>query len=113
LQEDGLDLRGQAAVHQSHLELVFVVGDGADAAQHCLGSLLARELHHQPVEGGDRDVGQRTGDLSEHLDALLHGEQRILARIVEDGDGEVAKELGTARDEINVAVGRRVEGAGI
>ena len=49
----------------------------------------------------------------EHLDALLHVEERIFHGIVEDGDGEVIKELGAARDQVDVPVGGRVEGAGI
>ena len=50
---------------------------------------------------------------SQHLHALFDGEERILDRVDEDGDGEVVKELGAALDQVHVAVGGRVEGAGI
>jgi len=44
---------------------------------------------------------------------VLHGEKRVLDWIVQDGDSEVFKELGPALNEIDMPVGRRVEGAGI
>src|SRR5208283_6090566 len=88
-------------------------GDGADAAQHRRSALAARELDHEPVEGGNGDVADAGDDLVEHLHALLNGEKRILDRIDEDGDGEVVEDLRAALNEIDVAVGGRVEGAGI
>src|ERR1051326_492925 len=38
--ENSFQLRLQLAVHQRHLQFVFVVTDGADASQHCLRFFL-------------------------------------------------------------------------
>ena len=74
---------------------------------------LARELDHEPVEGGYRDVAQSGGRFAQHFDAFFEGEERILDRVLEDGDGEMFEELGATLNEIDVPVGGRVEGAGI
>jgi len=62
---------------------------------------------------GNGHVAQRAGSFFEHLDALLDGEEGILDRILENADCQVLEELRAALDEVDVAVGRRVKGAGI
>jgi len=113
LEEDCLDFGGETAVHQRHLELVLVVGDGADAAQDGHGADLAGEIHHEPVECGYRDVSQVTRRFVQHLRPLGDGEERVLDGIAENRNGQVLKKLGAARDQIQMTVGGRVEGAGI
>ena len=52
-------------------------------------------------------------DFPQHLHALVDGKQRIFDRIDENGDGEMLKEPRPALNQVDVTVGRRVEGAGI
>jgi len=113
LQKNRLDLRSQAPVHQRHLELVFVIGDGPDAAQHSRCPLPACKLDHKTVKRSHRHIAKRTGGFFEHLDTLCHGEERIFAGIVEHGDRQVPKELGSTLNQVNVPIGRRVKRAGI
>ena len=113
LEEDGFDIRGEAAVHEGHLELVLVVGDGADAAQDGGAAEGAGEVDHEPVKSGDGDVVEGGGGFAEHLGALFDGEEGIFDRVDEDGDGEVLKEERAALDQVDVAVCRRVKGSGI
>ena len=75
--------------------------------------LLAREVDHEAVEGGDGDVAEGAGGFLEHFHAFFDGEEGILDRVDEDADGEVFEELGAALNEVDVTVGGRVEGAGI
>src|SRR5512146_2199146 len=111
LQKDGLDFRCKTAIHQGHLELVLVIGDGANAAKDRRCSLTAREVDHETVKCGDGNIVERRRCFCQHLHALFHGEERILHRIDEDGDGELTEDARTTRDEIKVAVCRRIKGA--
>jgi hypothetical protein len=110
LQEYSFDLWGETPVHQGHLELIFVVGDGADATQDGRGPALASEIDHQPFEGGDGDIAQLTSRFLEHLDPLVDSEERVFDRVIEDSDGKMLEELGSASDQIQMSVGRRIKG---
>ena len=112
--KDRLQFRSQAAIHQRHLELVFIIADGPDAAQHSLGALLAGKLHQQAVKGFDGDVVELTSGLAQHLHAIPgRKERRLLFCVVQDGDDKMVKDFGATGDEIQMAVGGRIEAAGI
>jgi hypothetical protein len=49
-QEDGLDVGIEALVHRRHLEFVFEVGDGAQAAHDHRGVQFLGEMHQQAGE---------------------------------------------------------------
>ena len=104
-EEDGFDVGRKAAVHEGHLELVFVVADGADAADYGVGTLFAGEVDEQAFEGGDGDVGEFRDAFREHGDALFHGEEGIFLGIAEDGDDEVIEDFGGPGNEVQVSVG--------
>ena len=57
-EKDGFDFGPKAAIHERHLQFVFVIRDGADAAQDDAGAALGRVVHQQAVEGADLDVGE-------------------------------------------------------
>ncbi len=107
--EDGFKLRGQAAVHQCHLEFVFVITDGADAAQDGLGTLLAGKLDQEAVKGFHGDVSELMGGFAEHFDAIFGWKKGLFFSVVEDGDDEMVEDLGATGDQVEMAVGRRVE----
>ena len=50
-EEDCLHARVEAGVHARHLELVFEVGDGPQAADDDRSPSLGHEVHEQVVEG--------------------------------------------------------------
>ena len=109
--EDGFDVGLETAVHERHLEFVFVVGDGADAAEDDLGVAAADIVDEQAVEEIDFDVGPFAGDLAEHFRALGSGEERGFVEVLEDGDDEAFEDACAASDEVQMPVGNRVKGA--
>ena len=112
--EHGFDVGRQAAIHQSHLEFVFVVGDGANSTNDDLRLLLSRVVHQQAVKHIDFDVPEsRLQDLAHDLDALFHGEQRRLLRIGENRNDDVIEQPGAALDDIDVPERQRIERTGI
>jgi hypothetical protein len=82
---------------------------GADAAQQDAGALAAGVVDQQALEGVDLNVGQVSADLAEHLHPLLHGEERIFLRVEQQGDDQAVEEARGPLDEVEVAVGDRVE----
>ena len=77
------------------------------------------EMHQQRVEGPHLDPAARrlVGDMRDlvahDLDALVGGEERPLAGVARDADDQLIDDLDRAQDDVGVAVGDRVEGAGI
>lgn len=112
-EENGLDFGREPAIHEGHLEFVFVVGDGANAADDDAGSALGRIAHEQAIEGDHFDIGQAVDHFGEHVDALFDGEEGLLFVVAENGDDEPVEERGRPVDEIQVAAGDGVEGARI
>jgi hypothetical protein len=117
-QEDGLDGRVEAVVHAGHLELVVEIADGAEAADDHGRVDAAGEVDEQAVEALDLDLGAGAlgdgGGLgADELDAFLEREHGALAGIDGDADDQAVNEPGGAGDDVHVAVGDRVEGAGV
>src|SRR5882724_2352292 len=63
----GLQPRFELTVHQRHLQLVFVIGNGADAAENHPGMPLARVVHQQAFEHVHFHVSPLLGDFAQHL----------------------------------------------
>ena len=112
-EEDGFDFGTEAAVHEGHLEFVFVVGDGADAADDEAGAAAGGVVGEQAVEGFDADVFAAGEGFADHFGALVDGEQGGLGFVAENGDDEVIDDAGGAADDVEVAVGEGVEGSGV
>ena len=112
-EEDALQGGHQATVHVGELELVFEVGDGAQAADQHVGLLLPGKIHQQAGEAHHLDVGQVSRHLPGQLNALLEIEQRPFARAVGHPDHHLVEQSGGAANEIGMAVGDGIEGAGI
>ena len=70
----GFDLWLDFAIHHGHLQLVFVVGDGADAAHDHAGFFGACIVHQQAVEYVNLDVHPLERRGLQHLHALFFGE---------------------------------------
>ena len=67
----------------------------------------------QTVEYVDFDAAPAARDLAEHFDTLGDGEERLLFGVFEHGDDDEVEHLFAALDEVEVAVGDRVKGAGV
>jgi len=110
-EEDGLDL-GQVGVHLGHRQLVLVVAGPAQSLDDRHRLDLAAEVDDEAVEARHPHVGDVRGGLAEHRDALVRGEQAVLAHVDADGDDDLVEEPGGTTDDVEVAVGHRVERPG-
>src|SRR5271168_2079934 len=72
-EESGFESGLQAAIHEGHLQFVFVVGDGADAAEDHAGVSLQGVVGEETVEGIDFDVFEGADSFGQHFHALLDG----------------------------------------
>src|SRR5215467_3977002 len=111
--KDGLQPRLELPVHQRHLQFVFVVRDGANAAQNHAGATFARVVHEQSVKNVHLDARPSVRHFAQHLYALGNAEQRLLFRVSQHGHDQQVKHFLAALDQVEVAVGHRVKGAGI
>src|SRR5690242_18745471 len=107
--EQRLDL-GHPVVHLRHLHLVLEVGDGAQALDHGGDPVGGAEVHQQAVEPLDPHVAVAGGDLAQHLDALVDREQALLGDVDQHGDDDLVVQAGGPADDVEVAVGDRIEG---
>ncbi len=69
-----------------------------------------RVVDQQTLEGIDLDVGEVSADLAQHLHAFLHCEEGVLFRVEQQGNDKAAEQARSPLDEVEVAVGDRVEG---
>src|SRR5437764_12093358 len=115
-EEHRLDGRPELPVHERHLELVLEVRDGADAAHDAVGALAGDQVDEEPVERDDAQVrahAEVRRRLVDHLEALLHGEERLLRGIGHDGHDDLVEDREAALDDVHVAVVERIEHPGI
>ena len=104
----------QPPVHQGHLHLVLEVRDGAQAAHDHARLLDARVVDEQAAEGVHLDVRQVGEDLAgQSRSAPSTWKQRRLLDVHEDRHDDALEQARAARDDVDVAVGQRVEGPGI
>lgn len=108
--ENGFHIGFEPSIHERHLELVLVVGDGANAAQDGVGIAPAHIVHQKPIEEIHFHIGPLAGDFTEHFRALARGEERRLVQILEDGDDEAVEDARAAGNEVQVPVGHGIEG---
>ena len=111
--EDGLDLRVQPPIHQRHLELELEVRHGAQAAHDDLRPAPLDVVDQQPVERIDLDVGVIREHGPRDLDPLVDREERRLLGVHEDRHDDAVEQPRAAQDDVDVAVGQRIERAGI
>src|SRR5581483_5442278 len=111
--EHSLDLRAELAVHQGHLQLVFVIADGANAAENDRGIHLLGVFHQQALEGVHPHVVVVCGSFLQHVAAFRQREERVLFRVTQDRHYQLFKNFAASRDQVEVAVGERIEGPGI
>src|SRR5206468_1326174 len=74
--------------------------------------VLAAVVDDQALEGLDDDVRVGGGALDQHLAPLVDREQARLRLVDEDGDDDLVVQRGAPADDVEVAVGDRIEGAG-
>ncbi len=114
LQKDCFQVGVQVAVHHGHLELVLVVRHGANAAENSGSAPLPGKIDKQAVKGGDGDVAEGRGDFRQHFRALFRCKQRpALAAVFQHRNNQRVEQTRAAGDDVQVAVRRRVKGAGI
>ena len=66
-------------------------------------------IDQEPVASADLDVGIRLHHFSEHLHALGHSEQTLLALILQHRDDQAVSQFAAARNQVQVSVGDRIE----
>src|ERR1041385_6272322 len=116
--EHGFDIGVQPLVHPDHLELVLEIGNRAQAPHDHAGANLLGEFDQQGFEflhcdGGAAVAGQRRGFLTDDFEAFLQREDRRFGGIGGDTDDELIHQLHGAADDVDVAQGQGIEGAGI
>jgi len=111
--EDGLDFGAELAVHERHLQFVFVVGDGADAADDDFGVQAAHEVDEEAVEGVHFDAGDAVRAAEDELHPLRDGEQRRLPFVLQHRHHDHVEQLRRPADDVEVSVRHRVERAGV
>jgi len=111
--KDGFEARLEFAVHQRHLEFVFVIGDGSDAAEDYGGVALAGVVDEQALEDVDFDARELPGDFAQHFDTLGDREERLFVHVLEYRDDDAIEHFFAAADQVEMPVGDGIEGAGI
>src|SRR5262249_47525657 len=88
-------------------------GDGADAADDQMGAAGGGVVDQQAFERSDFDVGIGAHHFAEHLRSFFDAEQRILGLIAEYSDNEMLHQAAGPGDQVEVAVGDRIERTGV
>jgi len=107
--ENGLDPRIEPLVEHRELELVREVRHGTYAAYQDSRSDFLGEIHHELVPDVHENVLMGRQQLGEHLVSLLGSEHVLLAGVVGNDDMELLEKVAAAQDNIQMAVGRRIE----
>ncbi len=115
---NGADFRRHHAVHAGHLHLVVEIGAVAQAAHHDFRAVVAGRLHGEAGEGHDLQLAalrlqQIAAGLLDEIGALLDREDRRLAGMDADADDQPVADDGRLADDVDMAVGERVERAGV
>lgn len=110
-EEHRLESRGEAAIHEGHLEFELEVAHGAQSADDGAGFLAPREFDEEAGEPCDSDVSQSRNGLAEEGDPLVGREEAAFFRVAGDGHENLVKDVRGAREHVEVAVGDGVERA--
>jgi hypothetical protein len=111
--EYGFQARLEFAIHQRHLEFVFVVGYRANAAKDDGGAAFSRVFHEQSLENVNFHGIPLFCDLPEHVNAFIQREQRLFVDVLQNGDNQLVEHFFPALDEVQMPVGYGVKRAGI
>ncbi len=111
--EDRLDIGAEAAVHERHLHLVLEIRHGAQSPDNHARLSSSSVVHEQSVEGVHFHVGPVAEDLARDVDPLVHGEERRLVGVEQDGDDDPVEEARPALDDVYVTHRDRIERAGV
>jgi hypothetical protein len=112
-QKHRFDFRCQHAVHAHQLEFVFEVGHRAQPAQDQRGILLLHELGQKAGKTAHLDIGNMRQHFAAQLNTVVHRHAAGLLHAGADTDDDTIKDAHGAFDQVGMAVGDRVEGAGI
>jgi hypothetical protein len=109
---------GLAGRKTGHLHLVVEVGAIAQAAEQQRRADLACEVDDEIVEGAGLDryarpLAERRRDRLDQLQPVVDGKHRFLGRVHADRHDEPVAKPERRLQHVNVAVGERVESAGI
>ena len=100
-------------VHQGHLEFIFVIGDGPDAADDDPGTLLDRITHQEAVERIDLDIFPCAGDLPQHRLSFLGAEKGFLLQVLQNRHDHRVEDGPAPADDVEMTVGHGIEGSRI
>src|SRR6266516_2205680 len=106
--EQGVDTR-QAPVHLRHLQLVVEVAHGPKTLDDHRDVVGLAVVDGEAAERVDANLRELAGRLLQHRDALVHGEQPGLVAVDEHGDDDLVVQARGTFDDVEVAVGHRVE----
>jgi hypothetical protein len=109
--EDGFDI-GDFAVGESDAELVVEVGEVAQATEDGGGVILFGEVDGESGVGLDGDVGEMSHEGAYDAESFFDGEEVLFFAVFADGDDESVEDFAAAFDDVDVAAGDGVEGAG-
>lgn len=107
--EDSFDGGVDLLVHEGHLEFILEVGNSSETSDDDTGIVFLGELDQQAAKGPDLDMGVVLEDLADDLDPLSRGKEGFLFGIFQNGDQNMGKELLSPENDIDMAVGDRVE----
>ena len=103
----------KTAVHQGQLKFILEVRHRAQAAQQGADPALGRVFNGQARKGLHHHARFVLEGLAGHFHPFLMAEQREFWGIVGHGHDDPVKDVAAAPDQAEMAVGQRVEGAGI
>ena len=114
-QEDGFDVRMHAVIHRRHLNFVFEIRHGAQAAHDDRGADLLRKMHQKIVERDDGDIGsgERFNLALDHFHARRGVEQGAFACVFGNADNQLVNHPRGAVNDIHMPACDRVERAGV
>src|ERR1035438_6327321 len=111
--EHRFQTRLEFAVHQRHLEFVLIVAKGANAAQDDPRLDAQRVVHGETVKSVHRHVVKVRSHSLQHLATIGDAEQRVFLGIPKNGNHQLVENPAAALDQVQMAVGGRVERSGI
>ena len=113
-QEEGFDIGRQFPIGQGHLEFVFEIAIGAQAAQNDPDSAFVAKIDQHSVHGFDGDIGQVLDDFPCHGDSFIAGEEGAgFPGGAGDCEDDIVEETADPFEQIEVSEGQGIEGSGI
>ena len=110
--DDGLDVRGQAAVRVGDGALGLEVDHVPHAADDVVDAQLVAGVDREVLILDDRHAGQPFGGLPDDAQALVHVEEAALVLVDAHGDDDFVEHRERAFEDIQMAGRERVERTG-